>query len=197
MGPAELHQLQQALNFLANGRAIWPFAAALHLQAKGNILAQMQNYDEAKRQFERSLQLIQGSSLSQDIKDNAALQHHFNLTVLAIGKNDLVAAKTHAEEFRQGAEASKNSFQVRQAHELAGRIALAERDYEKAIADLAQANQQDPGNLYRLGQAYQGKGDKAKAQEFGSKAAAFNSLPQLNYAFIRAKAQKMAGNKAS
>jgi tetratricopeptide (TPR) repeat protein len=170
---------------------------AADLQAKGNILAQMPNYDEAKRQFERSLQLIQGSGLSQDIKDNATLQHHFNLTVLAIGKNDLVAAKTHAEEFRQGAETSKNPFQVRQAHELAGRIALAEKDYAKAIAELAQANQQDPGNLYRLGQAYQGKGDNAKAQEFGSKAAAFNSLPQLNYAFIRVKAQKMAGNKAS
>ena len=40
--------------------------------------------------------------------------------------------------------------------------------------------------------AYQAKGDRTKAQEYGKKAAEFNSLPQLNYAFIRAKAQRVA-----
>ena len=53
------------------------------------------------------------------------------------------------------------------------------------------SNLQDPRNLYRLGQAYDGKGDHAKAQEFYSNAAKFNSLPALNYAFIRTKAEKM------
>jgi tetratricopeptide (TPR) repeat protein len=73
-------------------------------------------------------------------------------------------------------------------------IALSEKDYDKAIAELNQANQQNPQNLYRLSQAYQGKGDSAKAKEFGAKAAAFNSLPQLNYAFVRTKAQKMSSD---
>jgi tetratricopeptide (TPR) repeat protein len=88
-------------------------------------------------------------------------------------------------------------LQIKQAHELAGRIALAEKDYATAIAELQQANDQNPRNLYRLYQAYQGKGDSAKAQEYCSQAAGFNSLPQLNYAFIRLKAQKIvAGTKA-
>jgi hypothetical protein len=43
-----------------------------------------------------------------------------------------------------------------------------------------------------LGQAYQAKGDKDQAQKFFAEAAGFNSLPALNYAFVRAKAQKMA-----
>jgi hypothetical protein len=47
--------------------------------------------------------------------------------------------------------------------------------------------------LYRLCQAYEGKADKAKAGEFCTKAARFNSLPQLNYAFVRTKAGKIAG----
>jgi len=38
--------------------------------------------------------------------------------------------------------------------------------------------------------AYQGKGDAAKAKESLTKAAKFNSLPQLNYAFVRSKAVK-------
>ncbi len=152
----------------------------------------MQKYDEANQQFERSLKFVQDSGLSQEIKDNAKLLHHFNLTALAIGKKDHAAAKTHAEEFRQGAEASKNSAQVKLAHELAGRIALAQKDYDKTIAELEQSNLQDPRNLYRLGQAHDGKGDHAKAQEFYGNAARFNSLPALNYAFIRAKAEKLA-----
>ena len=78
------------------------------------------------------------------------------------------------------------------SHELAGRIALAQKAYDDAIKELEQANQQDPRNLYRLGQAYQAKGDKDQAQKFFAEAAGFNSLPALNYAFVRAKAQKMA-----
>ena len=70
---------------------------------------------------------------------------------------------------------------------------FAEKDYDKALAELPQANQQNPQNLYRMCQAYQGKGDKekakAKAKELCTKAAGFNSLPQLNYAFIRTKAK--------
>jgi hypothetical protein len=44
--------------------------------------------------------------------------------------------------------------------------------------------------LYLRGQAFQAKGDATKAKESFTKAAKFNSLPQLNYAFVRAKAEK-------
>ena len=114
----------------------------------------------------------------------------YNLTALAIGKKDYAAAKTHAQEFHQGAEASKNPAQLKLAHELAGRIALAQKDYDNAITELEQSNLQDPRNLYRLGQAYDGKGDHAKADEFYAKAAKFDSLPALNYAFIAPRQKK-------
>jgi tetratricopeptide (TPR) repeat protein len=165
---------------------------AADLQAKGNILVEIPKYDEAKRQFDRSFQMIQSSNLSQEIKDNSTLMHHFNLTALAIAQKDIAAAKTHTEEFRRGVEKSKNVVQQRQYHELAGRLALAQKDYDQAIAELAQANQQDPRNIYRQGEAYQGKGDSAMAQAFYTKAAGFNTLPALNYAFIRARAHKAA-----
>jgi tetratricopeptide (TPR) repeat protein len=169
-------------------------AMAADLQAKGNIIMEMQKYDLAGQQFDRSLQLIEGSSLSQEIKDNATLLHHFNLAGLAIAKKDYAAAKSHAEQYRKGAEASKNPAQIKLAHELAGRIALAQKDYDGAITELEQANQLDPRNLYRLGLAYEAKGDKDKAQKYYAEAAGFNSLPALNYAFIRVKAQKMVSS---
>ena len=168
---------------------------AADLQAEGNITAEMHKYDAAKQLFDRSFQMIQESSLSQEIKDNQKLLHHFNMAAIALGKKDISGAKGHAEEFRQGAEATNNPLRIKQAHELAGRITLAEKDYDKAIAELQQANEQNPRNLFRLGQAYQGKGDTAKAQAYFAQAAGFNSLPQLNYAFIRVEAQKIVGAK--
>src|SRR5262249_22788022 len=130
-----------------------------------------------------------------EIKDNAKLAHHFNLAGLAIARKDYTTAQSHIADFRQGAQTSKNPAQIKQVHELVGRMALAQKNYDEAIADLQEANQQDPQNLYRLSQAYQGKGDAAKSKEFMKKAAEFNSLPQLNYAFIRTKAEKAAGGQ--
>jgi tetratricopeptide (TPR) repeat protein len=161
------------------------------LQFKGNIMLEMGKPDEAKALFERGLKMTEDSNLSQEIKDNAKLFHHYNLARVALAKKDMTTAKTEAEAFRKGTEPQKNPFQTKQAHELLGMIALEAKDYDNALAELQQANQQNPYDLYRMCQAYQGKGDTAKAKEFCAKAAAFNSLPQLNLAFIRAKAAKV------
>ncbi len=155
---------------------------------KGNILLEMGKPDQARAEFERGLKLVEGSALSAEIKANAALVSHYNLARVAVAKRDFAAAKSEADVFRKGAEAKKNPAQVRNAHELDGIIALAQKDYDRAIAELLQANQQNPQDLYRLCQAYKGKGDAAKAKEYREKAANFNSLPQVNYAFVRTKA---------
>jgi tetratricopeptide (TPR) repeat protein len=160
------------------------------LQLKGNIMLEMGKPDEAKALFERGLKMTEDSNLSQEIKDNAKLFSHFNLTRVALAKKDLTTAKAEAEMFRKGTENKKNPFQTKQVHELLGMIALEAKDYDNAVAELQQANQQNPYDLYRLCQAYQGKGDMGKAKEFCTKAANFNSLPQLNLAFVRTRAAK-------
>jgi tetratricopeptide (TPR) repeat protein len=165
---------------------------AADLQAKGNIALAAQQYPAAKQHFDRSFQMIQASSLAQEIKDNSTRVHHFNLAAIAIEKKDFATAKSEAEEFRKAVEGSNNEIQLKLVHELAGRTALAQKDYDRAIAELQQANDQDPRNLYRLGLAYQGKGNAAKAHDYLVQAADFNSLPGLPYAFIRSKAQKLA-----
>lgn len=166
-------------------------AMAGDLQLKGNILLEMGRFDDAKKAFDEAVKVIAGdANLSQQVKDNAALFHHYNLARVAVGRKDLAAAKSETETFRKGSEAAKNPNQIKQAHELAGMIALAEKNYDAAIGEFAQSNLQNPNNLYLLGEAYQGKGDALKAKESFTKAAKFNSLPQLNYAFVRAKAEK-------
>jgi tetratricopeptide (TPR) repeat protein len=104
---------------------------------------------------------------------------------------DFGAAKEKAKQYLKGVEAIDNPNQIRLAHELAGVIALEERDYDKALVELGQASQQNPYNLYRMSLAYQGKGDDGKAKEFCQKAVDFNGLNNLNYAFSRGKARQL------
>jgi tetratricopeptide (TPR) repeat protein len=179
---------QYALGRKTNDVAAMAFDNTL----KGNVLLDMGKPDQAKKEFEAGVSLIQGSTLSQELKDNNRLVSRFNLARVALAKKDLAAAKAEADAFRQGATASKNPFQARQAHELDGTIALAEKNWDEAIAELEQANLQNPQNLFRLCKAYEGKGDTAKAADYCKQAAGFNSLPNLNYAFIRAKAARAA-----
>lgn len=160
------------------------------LQLRGNILLEMGKADDAAKAFDQALKTTADSGLSQQVKDNTALFNHFNLARVAIAKKDLAKAKAETETFRKGVEAAKNANQIKQAHELAGRIALEEKNYDAAIAELNQANQQNPAVLYLLGEAYKGKGDASNAKAAYTKAAKFNSLPLLNYAFVRTKAER-------
>jgi tetratricopeptide (TPR) repeat protein len=162
--------------------------------AKGNILLEEGKVDQAKAAYDQALKTIQESSLSDEVKGNQARFHHFNMARVAIGKKDLATAKSEAAEFQRLAEASRNPFQTKLAHALNGMVALAGKDWDTAVTELQQGNLQDPYNLYRLSLAYQGKGDKAKAKEFATKAADFNALPALNAAFVRTKAKKAAAS---
>ena len=162
------------------------------LVAKGNVLLEMGEYEKALEAFLKAARTISGSDLSAGVKQNAALFVHYNAARVAAARNDLAKANEEAESFRIGAEANKNPNQLRFAHELAGIIALTAKDGDKAVSELLQANQQDPYNLYRLGLAYRIQGNETKSREFFKKAAEFNSLPFLNYAFVRTKAKEMA-----
>jgi len=154
----------------------------------GNINYEAGNYDKALTHFEKSLKIIQGSNLSKEIKENANRIFLYNSGRVALKQKDFASAKAKAEQFLSQVSALNSPFQIRLAHELAGMIALEEKDFEKAITEFASGNQQNPYNLYRMALAYQGKGDSAKAKEYFKKTANFNSLNDLNLAFIRKKA---------
>lgn len=160
------------------------------LQLKGNILLEMGKIDDAQKAYDEALKLNAGSNLSQDLKDNAALFNHYNLARVAIARKDLAKAKAETDTFQKGAQQKQNSFLIKQAHELLGRIALQEKSYDNAVAELNQSNLQNPASLFLLGEAYKEKGDSEKSKEFFKKAAKFNSLPLLPYAFVRTKAEK-------
>ncbi len=162
-------------------------------QLIGNILLDAGRTGEAAKRFQQALELVEKSSLSDDLKQDTRLADRFNRGRIALAKGDMETAKTEAAAYLEGSESRQNPFRIRQAHELTGVIALKEKKYDDAIAHLGQANQQDPQVVYWTALAWKGKGDAAKAKELGAKAANANLLPLVTYAFIREDAKKMAG----
>ena len=161
-------------------------------QLLGNILLDAGRADAAAARFRQALQLVERSSLSDDVKQDIRLADRYNRGRVALAKGDLATAKAEANAYTDGAAARKNLFRTRQAHALVGAIELKEGQYDQAIAHLSQASQQDPQVLYWTALAYQGKGDSAKAKAFAGRAAKANVLPLMSYAFVREKAKKMA-----
>ena len=109
---------------------------------------------------------------------------------MALARNDVASAKAKASEYSKAVAAKSIPFEVRQSHELQGRIALAEKGYAAAADELGQANQQDPRVLYLTAVALHGKGDLVAAKQLGGQAADFNGLSNT-YGYVRGKAKAM------
>jgi tetratricopeptide (TPR) repeat protein len=155
----------------------------------GDILLEAGKSGEALKRYEQALNLQLKSSLPGNVKEDAKLAHHYNVARVALKKNDLGTAKAEAATYLNGATAKQNDARIRQAHALAGMTALQEKKYDQAIAELGQANQQDPHVIYLVALAQQGKGDRAQARETFKRAAEMYLLPTLNYVFIREKSK--------
>jgi tetratricopeptide (TPR) repeat protein len=167
-------------------------AMAGDLNNIGNVLLEAGRPDEALAKFEKSIALTRESDRSKEAKENAERFFLFNSARAALIQNDVATAKAKAEEHRARVEAIKNLPQIRLSHQLAGLIALKEKEYDAAIAELEQANQLNPYNLYSMALANEEKGDLARAKELYRTTAEFNALNNLNYAFIRVKATQRA-----
>lgn len=161
--------------------------------AMGDILLESGRPDQALRRYNQSLDLVTSSGLSAEAKADTELEHHYNVGRVALKQGDIAKARSELAAYLEGATARHNDGRVREAHKLAGMIALQDKKYDQAIDELARGNQQDPNVLFLTSLAYQGKGDHSKAKVMSREAANMNTLPTLNYGFVRSKARKAAG----
>jgi tetratricopeptide (TPR) repeat protein len=153
--------------------------------AMGDILLNADRPDEASTRYAEADAMLQTSSLDPAVKHDNALADMYNRARVALAKHDLTTATRLNADYLAGAEEEHSDFRVRQAHELAGRIALAEEHYDQAISEMARANQQNPYVLYTTGLAYEGSGQLVQAKAFFAKAGNADILPMLQYVFVR------------
>ncbi len=166
-------------------------AMAGDLNAMGTILLEMKQYDDALKNFDKALQLVDGSELAEEVKDNFRRAHIYNSARVDLLGGRIEKARAKAQKHLALTTTLNNPFQIRLSHELAGMVALAEMDYVAAVKELKQTNQRDPYNHYRLALAYRGAGKMEQCKKACATAAGYNALNNLNYALIRGKAVKM------
>ena len=166
-------------------------AMAADLNTAGLILMEMGEYDKAAGKFNESMEIRKKANVSSE---NMAFNEREKLYYdgyVALMKGDFETARKKSELYMKGADKYQNPFQIRRSHELAGMIALKQKEYNKAIAELEQSSLQNPYNIYRMAQAFEGLGKTEKAQRLYKEAANYNALNNLNLAFIRDKARQI------
>ena len=99
----------------------------------GNILLATGKPAEALKRFDQAVQVVDASQLSPEVKENTRQFHRFNVAKVAIATGDLAKARSENEAFMRQAQAKQNPFQVRLGHEVAGSIALAEKNWDEAL----------------------------------------------------------------
>ncbi|MFC1784014.1 tetratricopeptide repeat protein [Candidatus Neomarinimicrobiota bacterium] len=143
------------------------------------------NYEKALKYSEKSIEYFEKSKISQDLKYYLRRQLFRTAGWVAYFEKDIDALKRYKDKYQSSAQKTLNPNEIRNVHELAGHIKLLEENYINAIREYKQATQQNPLILYLTGTAYEALGDVDKAREIYESVAHFNSLNDLNYAFIR------------
>jgi tetratricopeptide (TPR) repeat protein len=167
-------------------------AMAEDLDLMGTLLVEAGRPDQARARFREAAAMVEQSSASLEIKADARLRNRVNLTRVALRKRDLAGAGAQAAAVMEAAKAGGNPDRIREAHELLGLIALAQRNGSEATDQLKEADQQDPYVLFALARAQELSGDKESARVMFSKVATYNDLPTLRYAFVRRAARSAA-----
>ncbi len=152
------------------------------------VLLEMNLPDKAEEKYNNAMSRITESDYTPDIKDNTTREIPYFMVQLALARNDILTAKTEQERYKEMAKEYASILRTRVVHEIAGIIALYEKNYNEAVKELELGREQSAYNLYRTALAYEGLGDTAKAIEKFKQTAYFNSLNDFNYSLIRKKA---------
>jgi tetratricopeptide (TPR) repeat protein len=160
------------------------------LNLMGDILLHAGIPDEAAVRYGEAIKEIELAKVPEEVKEATRRNHHYDLARVALATGDEAAAEREIALFAELAEGVGLPAELRQAHELKGRSALAKGDFATALAELEQANQRDPRVLYLMAIACSELGDDERAMELGYKAANWNALG-LNYAYIRGPARQL------
>ena len=128
------------------------------LNLTANVLLETGKVDEALETFEESLRTVESAIVTKDVKEAARRNILYQRARVALARQDTKTAGALTAEYCQQAEGKQIPFELRRCHELRGLVALATGDPASAIAQLGEANPQDPRVLFELAMAYRAAG---------------------------------------
>ena len=134
--------------------------------------------------------MMLSSDATDEVKKATERNIAFDLARIALWRGDLGAASELAADYREAVAERSIRFEVRQSHELDGMVALAEGDFDAALAEFAQANQQNPQVLLLTARTHAAAGDSEAARQACKQVIDFNQL-SFNLAYVRNTAREL------
>jgi tetratricopeptide (TPR) repeat protein len=153
----------------------------------GDILLHTGSPLEAQDRYRVAVEVMEASAVPEEVKENFRRNHLYREASVALAQEDAETARRLTAEYGDRVAAQRIAFEQRRHHELLGRLAVLDEEFEAALAEFARADQQDPIVLCLQAEAWHGRGDTDKARELVERAASFNGI-DFDYAFVRAKA---------
>jgi tetratricopeptide (TPR) repeat protein len=159
--------------------------------ALGRVYLESGDLDEAAKWYERGYQTSRKlTSLPPDQADLWELRWAHAQSRIAARRGDAAEAARHAATVKAIVDkGGLNAEQLPAYQYLVGYNALYAGQYDAAVADLLKADQRDPFITGLLAQAYEKKGDKARAREY-YQLAMQSSGHNLQNAFTRPLARR-------
>ncbi|HET6616895.1 MAG TPA: tetratricopeptide repeat protein, partial [Gemmatimonadota bacterium] len=142
----------------------------------GQTMLDLGVVDGAVERFARSVEEIEKADVPEGIKEATRRNQIYNEARVALASNDLAKAKERASAYHTAVQEPAVPFELRQDHELMGRIALAEGKGAEAVAHFEQANNQDPRILLLTAQAHRAAGNDQAANDLIRQVADYNQL---------------------
>ncbi len=160
------------------------------LSLKGDMLLEAGRTDEAAAMYLASVEMIETSEATDDIKEAVRRNAIYDRARLALAARDLGTAGDLAADYREAVALHNVRFEVQQSRQLDGLIALASGEPKAALFELANANQQNPQVLLLNALAFSAAGDREAARAACRQVITFNQL-NFNLAYVRGEARKM------
>ena len=138
-------------------------AMSRDLVLMGDVLLCTGSAEQALSRYREAVGVMERAEVPEEVKRTARRNLLYNEARVALALEDLDTARRRTEEYREGIDIRQIPDEDRRHHELAGRIALLEEDWQAALGEFEQANQQDPIVLCLLAKAWKGLGDEQNA----------------------------------
>ncbi len=159
--------------------------------ALGALALEQEDTHQAQIYYDSAAWLIRTSDADEVTKANTERFHLFAIAGVKIVAGKLDEADSLSQLYDEQSALIPSVVLSGLAHQLKAMIALKEKDFSRALNELALSNPRDPYNIYRKALAYQGSGDIENAKTELKNVVEFNSVLRLNYAFVRNKAKAM------
>jgi tetratricopeptide (TPR) repeat protein len=166
-------------------------AKALRLDNQGHQDEAIALYRDVLARDPKSFGAHYGIARALDLRDRdlADLRCAHAQARIAIRRGDRAAAQRYTAAVKSLVDKGTNPDQRVQYPYLAGYVAFYSKDYKKALAELPQADQQDPFILVLIAEAYEHIGAAAQAREYYPKVLG-SSSHAVNNAFARPVARE-------